>query len=54
MNCYFLFGWWGVGLSFSGERLDAGLAASPHAEKGGKVMESGPSMFVLGYLEGEE
>ena len=46
--------WRGVGLPFSGERLDAGLATPPPAEKGCKVMESGPSLFDLGYLEREE
>ena len=43
-----------MGLPFSGERLVVGLAAPPHAEKGCKVMESGPSLFDLGYLEREE
>ena len=47
MDCNFLFVWWGVGLSFSGERLVAGLAAPPHAEKGREVMESGPSLLVM-------
>ena len=54
MDCHFLFVWWGVGFPFSGERLDAGLAAPPPAEKGCKVMESVPSLFDLGYLEREE
>ena len=43
-----------MGLPFSGERLDAGLAVPPHAEKGCEVMKSGPSLFDLGYLEREE
>ena len=54
VDCHFLFVWRGLGLPFSGERLDAGLAAPPHAEKGCEVMESGPSLFDLGYLEREE
>ena len=54
MDDNFLFVWWGVGLSFSSERLVAGLAAPPHAEKGREVMESGPSLLVLGYLEREK
>ena len=43
-----------MGLPFSGERVDAGLTAPPPAKKGCKVMESGPSLFDLGYLEREE
>ena len=43
-----------MGLPFSGKRLDVGLAAPPPAEKGCEVMESGPSLFDLGYLEREE
>ena len=50
----FLSGWWGVGLSFSGERLVVGLAASSYAEKGRQVMESSSSVFVLGHLEREK
>ena len=52
--CNILFVWWGVGLSFYGERLVAGLAAPPHAEKGREVMASGPSLLVMGYLEREK
>ena len=54
MDCNFLFVWWGVGLSFSGERLVTGLAAHPHAEKGREVMKSGPSLLAMGYLEREK
>ena len=44
----------GGGLPFYGERLDTGLVAPPPAEKGCKALESGPSLFDLGYLEREE
>ena len=54
MDCNFLSVWWGVGMSFSGERLAAGLASHSHAEKGRQVMESGTSVFVLGHLEREK
>ena len=54
MDCNLLFVWWGVGLSFSGERLATGLATPPHAEKGREVMESGLPLLVMGYLEREK
>ena len=54
MDCNFLSGRGGVGLSFSGERLAAGLAAPSYAERGRQVMESSSSVFVLGHLEREK
>ena len=54
MECNFLSGWRGVGMSFSGERLAAGLAASSYAEKRRQVMESSSSVLVLSHLEREK